>query len=198
MTVSAEDISTLESTISEVCAADSTGVVSLTIGTWSEDPNQLSVWVATDPEVLTESGLASMDTSVAECSKIAALSQGTTVTVTWLVNDTGITCSPATGTFTFTVPAVGSSSNTEGVAGLVAVVPVEVLPLAAPAAPRAVAANPVVVAAQPVLTAQAVAANPVAAGSGTVGPVAVSALPEQMVAAQAAPAALVAAGGAQP
>jgi hypothetical protein len=194
--VSADDIDLLQNTISEACSADPTDSVPLdTVGILSDDPNVVSVWFATDPQVMTEAGLAPNDLSMAECNLMAGLAADSSVKVTWLVNDTGITCSPATGTFTFTIPAGLSQSSSQQVAALVEVVPLNQLPgptLTAPNAARPsfrrvarkeqqpasqVPTDPAVVVRQPIVTATAVAAAPapIAAAAVVAAPVPIAA-----------------------
>lgn len=75
----------------------------------------------------------------AACSKMSSL-QSQDVTVAWLVNDAGITCSPATGTFTLTIPtwdSTGSLSAATNLQNAAAILPLAAAPTgAATATPR--------------------------------------------------------------
>jgi hypothetical protein len=186
-----------------------------TVGILSDDPNVVSVWFATEPQVMTEAGLAPNDLSMAECNLMAGLVAGSTVKVTWLVNDTGITCSPATGAFTFTIPTGLSQSSSQQVAGLVAVVPLNQLPGPALTAPNAAApsfrrvarkeqqpasqvpTDPAVVVGQPIVTATAVAAAPVPVAAAAATAAAIAAAPVPTAAAVVATAPAETAAGSQ-
>lgn len=78
---------------------------------WSDDPNMFNVWFSTDLDMMTDTA-ASTGMTETSCSKILQL-QGQAVTVTWLVNDAGITCSPSTGTFTLTIPTWNSTQGSK-------------------------------------------------------------------------------------
>jgi hypothetical protein len=121
--VTGDDISTLQSDISANCALDGSASVPLDGFGWADVPNMFNVWFSTDLDIMTAAA-ASTGMTEASCSKMSQL-QGQAVTVTWLVNDAGITCSPSTGTFTLTIPTWDSSqgSTASEVDDLAALVP---------------------------------------------------------------------------
>jgi hypothetical protein len=100
--VTHDDLSTLQSDISANCALDGSASVALDGFGWADDPNMFKVWFSTDLDIMAFTD-ASTGMTEASCSKMSQL-QGQAVTVTWLVNDAGITCSPSTDTFTLTIP----------------------------------------------------------------------------------------------
>lgn len=104
-------ITSLALDISTACAANASDAVPLDYFTRADDPALSTIWLATDLDIMTLAvGVLgnSMD-NLAECSKMAALINQT-VAVTWVVNDTNITCSPSNGTFTFSIPGFAADS----------------------------------------------------------------------------------------
>lgn len=113
--ITPEDTTYLQETISATCSADDTDTVSLDVFAWSDDPALMVLWFATPghDEIMSDNGAGGYVDSivaVAECSKLSGF-KGQLITVNWLANDTGLTCSPASGTFEFTVPAWTSASS---------------------------------------------------------------------------------------
>lgn len=108
--VTSDDISILESDISDTCSLFSNDSVSLDAFGWADDSNMFSVYFSSVPNIMADTADATTGLTDAACSKMASL-QGQDVTVTWLVTDAGITCSPATGTFTLTIPTWDSTGS---------------------------------------------------------------------------------------
>lgn len=139
--VTSDDISALASDIRDSCSLSSNGSVSLDAFGWADDSNMVNVYFSSVPNIMADTADAATGLTDAACNKMSSLPQGQDVTVTWLVNDAGITCSPATGTFTLTIPtwdSTGSSSAATDLQNAAAVLPLATAPTAATATPRRV------------------------------------------------------------
>jgi hypothetical protein len=100
----------------------------------------LNVYFSSVPNIMADTADATTGLTDAACSKMSSL-QSQDVTVTWLVNDAGITCSPATGTFTLTLTiptwdSTGSSAAAADVQNGAAVLPLATAPTGTATAAR--------------------------------------------------------------